>query len=163
MGTLKLIVSLLGGVRATLFALLALFALSATGVQTLRLRSSEAAMTAHLAADAKAEAAAQLAARTREYEQSVAAAKVAADYEKAKQDAQAKSDSLVADLRAGIVRLRREWQGCQAGLLTAPATAGESDAAAASRERGAVDLVRIAATYDAWIKALQDLLKSERK
>lgn len=156
------IVELLGGWRATAFAVIALFALSATGVQSLRVRGAEAAMTAHLAADAKATADAQIAARTQEYEAAVASAKVAADYEKAKQDAQAKSDSLIADLRAGTVKLRDRWNACKASVSAIGAAASEPDAAAADRAASAERIVRAAADADALIRALQDYIRTER-
>ena len=159
---LTAIVSILGGWRATAFAVFALLGVLSFTVERIRLNHAQFKMTAHLAADAKATAEAQIAARTHEYEAAVAAAKVAQDYEEAKQHAQAESDSVVDDLRAGTVKLRDRWSGCQADLSKAHAAAAKPDAAEQDRRESAGRIVQFADSCDAQVKALQDFIRSER-
>ena len=106
---------------------------------------------------AKAEADAL--ARARAAEQKDAREKHAAGeaYERGKADAQAASDAVVSDLRAGNVRLRDHWQGCVATdrLSRAAADAGQPDADAELRFADAGTAVRLADQCDAWIRSLQ--------
>lgn len=89
---------------------------------------------------------------------------IAAQYEREKVNAQAAADRTIADLRAGTLRLRERWQGCEARSMSAPAGAsGEPDAAAADRAESAGRIVRAADEADAQIRALQDFIRSERQ
>lgn len=94
-----------------------------------------------------------------------AVADITAQNEQDKRDAQAAADRLAADLRAGNVKLRNRWQGCQAtGRVSgAAASAAESDAAARDREESAGRAIRAADEADATIRALQKILREERK
>lgn len=85
------------------------------------------------------------------------ASAVAAQYEKDKADAQAASDRLVADLRAGNQRLHVRWQAAIAtSELSAAAAAGAlADGAAADRIESAGRIVGAAAACDAQVKGLQ--------
>jgi len=123
--------------------------------------SYEKAMTAHLLADAKAQAQAEKAARTAEHKLAAANQAAAAQYEKGRQDAQAAGKRVADDLRAGNIRLRQRWQGCV--VPGAAPGAPVADDAASGRADSAGRIV--AATHDdaEKIKALQDLLRSERK
>lgn len=95
-------------------------------------------------------------ARAQEIASQAATNRIADAYEKGKTDAQAHADSVVAGLRAGNLRLRNQWQGCQAGLSKASATAGELDAAQRSREESVGRILGIAAACDAQVRGLQD-------
>jgi hypothetical protein len=101
-------------------------------------------------------------ARAAEHAQALKFQGIADNYLQEKADAQAKADRTIADLRAGTVRLRSQWQGCQArGVSAAPASASQPDADAQLRSKGASDLVRIAAEADAQIRGLQAALKAQ--
>ena len=70
----------------------------------------------------------------------------------------------IADLRAGNLRLRREWQGCEArGLPEAGAGAGGGDGDAELRRSGAADLVRIGRESDAKLAACQAVIRADRE
>lgn len=91
---------------------------------------------------------------------------VAAQYEQDKTDAQARADSLAADLRAGNVRLREPWRTCPSAVPEAAADPGKpADASEWSDDRAAGISRTIEAADDdaAKIKALQNLLIQERQ
>lgn len=87
---------------------------------------------------------------------------VAAEYQRGLEDARLTSDRVVADLRAGNLRLRRQWQGCENRMPEAPASAREPDAAATDRNESAGRIVRAAAACDAQVTALQALVRADR-
>lgn len=78
---------------------------------------------------------------------------------------QSEADAVVADLRAGNVRLRQHWQGaiatCDLSRDSAAALAAEREAEL--REQGAADLVRLAAEADAQVRALQEAYEAMRR
>ena len=157
------IVSLLGGWRASVFAGLLVLALGALGTQTLRLASAQTALADSQRKVAEATAAAEATARRTEQQLADAAAKAADEYERGKADAQATADRVVSYLRAGNLRLRREWGQCETGRLSdAVAGAAEPDAGAALRAERASRIVRAAAQCDAQIRGLQALIQSDR-
>lgn len=80
-------------------------------------------------------------------------------------NAQAKGDVVVADLRAGTLRLQNQWAGCEAaaGMSSAAIRAGQLDAAAARRAESAAAIVRIGAEADARIRSLQSVIKADRQ
>jgi len=163
--TLRAIVALLGGWRASAFALLAVLALTCAGVQTLRLSHAHAQADKIEAARAQAAEQAQKLARAAEQASAKAANDAAAAYERGKHDAEESSRQLIADLRAGTVRLRKLWEGCPAGSSGVPSTApgaGEPDAAADDRAASAGRIVRAAAECDAQVRGLQALIHSDR-
>lgn len=153
-------VALLGGWRATAFALLALILLAATGVQTLRLYYVEGRNTKLAQALGKATADAEIAARKAEAEKAQAIAAIADRYEQDKREADEAQKRLVADLRAGNVRLQNRWRGCVSDVA---ATAAERDAATADRDASAARVVRAARDADDQIRALQEIVKADRK
>jgi hypothetical protein len=104
------------------------------------------------------------AARTAEQDKAKALADIGAAYEKGKEDANASAAAVVADLRAGNLRLRDHWQGCvaTAGLSAASAAAASGDGGAELRARGAGDLVRLGARCDAQVRALQATVREDR-
>jgi hypothetical protein len=124
-------VQMLGGFRAAVFALLAALALSAAGVQTLRLHHAQNA--AKRAADSSVAAAlkASEAARAEEQTRARYIAGVADAYDKGKADAQAAVAGVLDDVRAGRYILRDRFK-CPAirSAPAPPAGAIASDAAA---------------------------------
>lgn len=114
---------------------------------------------------AKAEAELQAKYRKAEQARTEAVAEAASQYNKGVSDAQAKSAAVVADLRAGNVRLRQHWQGaiatCDLSRDSAAALAAEREAEL--REQGAADLVRLAAEADAQVRALQEAYEAMRR
>lgn len=101
-------------------------------------------------------------ARAVEVAQAKALADIAAKFNQERDDARKDSEKLLADLRAGNVRLRREWQGCEAGAAgRVPAGAGSGPGAHADaelRREGARDLVGGADECDATIRGLQAVI-----
>lgn len=122
---------------------------------------------AHLDADRVADEAARRSARLVEFDHAQSIARAAQSYEQDKHDAETQANNVAADLRAGTVRLRTYWQGCQADLARlvsqTAASAGESDAAARSREESAGRAIGAAAACDAQVRGLQQILIDERK
>lgn len=88
-------------------------------------------------------------------------ARIAAEYEQDKIDAQAAADRVVADLRADNLRLSKRWAGCPA-VPQAAATAGQPDAAADDRAESAGRIVRAAAECDAQVRGLQAIVLADR-
>lgn len=112
---------------------------------------------------ARAETAAQKQARSTEQAAGKTLATIGANHESARIAAQAVPAAVVADLRAGNVRLRNEWQGCKAGRLSDAATAtAERDALAASRDALAGDLVRVGRDADDQLRACQAVVLADR-
>ena len=165
------IIALLGGIRATVFAGIALLALMAAGVQAWRLDSAQdelAAFALKAAEDQAALAAAQVvaseAARKQEQDKAQAANEVAAAYERGKDDAKAAGDRVAADLRAGVSRLQDRWRGCEARRVPGTAdTSSEPDASAIDRNESAGRIVGAAEQCDAQVIGLQQFILSERK
>jgi hypothetical protein len=113
---------------------------------------------------AKDETRASEAARTEEQQIGKDLNAAAAGYLKEKDHAQTQESRLVDGLRAGNVRLRKQWAGCEARLLSqAAGSAAELDAAARLREEGAAAIVRAAADCDAHVAGLQEALKADRQ
>lgn len=167
---MKAIIAILGGKRATAFAIAAVLALGLAGIQTLRLSHAQAAL-----ADARALAAEQDAAlaeanrlaseraRRIEHELSTRIDAVAGAYERGKQDAQRTADRVAADLRAGNLRLRDEIRALAArGLPGDPAAAGELAAAAERGEAYLGAAVGVGADCDAAQRALIDAYDAAR-
>lgn len=79
------------------------------------------------------------------------------------QDAQDKHAAVVAGLERGTVRLRKQWQGCQARLDSLP-TAAEAaalpDVGAELRATGVADLLRVGAECDAKLRAWQQYART---
>lgn len=104
-------------------------------------------------------------ARKVEQERAAAVAEAADAYEKGRADAQAKADRVVADLRAGTVRLRQHWQAavatCDVSRDSAAALAAEREAEL--RAESAARIVRIGAEADAKVRALQDAYEALRR
>jgi hypothetical protein len=142
------------------------------GVQTVRLSREQAAHSATKAQNAAvlvdlAEKTRVAADKAHALERSIGTSLAAAgeQYEKGKRDAQAAGAGVVADLRAGNLRLQKRWAGCEAASAVpgTPASPGGSDATADSRRQGAGDLVRVADESDAQLAACQAVVRADRK
>lgn len=113
------IILALGGVRASIFAGVALLILLAAGVQTWRLGNAQDAYASYrdrvIAATAKAAQAAATA-REKSLEAREAylwkAGEAENAYQAGRESAINYQNTVVADLRNGNVRLRNEWAGC---------------------------------------------------
>ncbi|WP_052116153.1 hypothetical protein [Noviluteimonas dokdonensis] len=108
----------------------------------------------------KAQADAQIAARQAEARKAQELAAIADKYEQDKRAADEAQRKLVADLRAGSVRLQERWAGCVSDVA---ATAAERDAAARDREESAARIVRAARDADDQIRALQEIVRKDRQ
>ena len=85
---------------------------------------------------------------------------IAEKYEQDKRDAEEANRRLLADLRAGNVRLQDRWAGC---VAQAGRSAAELDAAARDREESAARIVQAARDADAQIRGLQDVIRADRR
>ena len=147
--------------RALAFLLAAAFVVA--GLQTYRLDAAKLALATAQRDAAAAQAAAELDARTREYQTTVAFNKVQTDTGKAIDNAKKSSAVLVADLRAGNRRLRDDWSGCSADRVSIIAAAAVgADAAEQRRADSAGRIIGAADACDAQVKGLQALLIAER-
>jgi hypothetical protein len=175
MAYLSAIVKLLGGWRAAGLAVVALLALSAAGVQTVRLSHSQASIAGFQrdAAQAAAYAAEQTtkaseAARKEEQTRARYIAGIDAAYQRGLKDAQAAGDRTAADLRTGVQRFRGLWAECTARSAAgsevpgAAAGAGGADGASAGRADSAGRIVRAVESDAAKIRCLQALALTDR-
>ena len=132
-------------------------------LNVLRQRDAASAERDRLRADVAAQRADfEAAARTREREQSLALAGVSDIFDQELSNAETAHASVVAELHADNLRLRRHWQGCVSAAelpAAAPAT-GSVDEAAALRATGAADLVRAARECDATVRGLQAVIET---
>lgn len=174
----------------SLLALAGLFGLT-TAWQTVRLAHAETAAAqartdtqaekaAHAETKAEhaqvlqglAERTAQVAALVRAQDATYLAESAAADARNRKEiaNALAKKDAVIADLRAGRMQLRQEWQ-CEVPLISTSGdrTKPESEAAASGnagyarvREESAGELVQIGALADTQVRWLQGELVATR-
>ena len=90
---------------------------------------------------------------------------IAKDYEEQKDAAAAESDRIIADLRAGNLRLRQLWQAqaATADLSQAVARAAQPDEGARDREESAAAIVRAADECDAQVRGLQQVIEADRR
>lgn len=168
---IQAIVALLGGWRAAAFAAVAALAIAYAGTEHYRLNSAQAALATLQAEQAKRDADearaladAQAKARAAEQAQAEAIAKIAAEYERGKTDAQSVADRVAAGLRNGTVRLRRELTGCQAGRVQeAAARPGEPTHAPDNGADIAGAAIGAGARCDATVRALQAIVLSDRE
>jgi uncharacterized coiled-coil protein SlyX len=106
------------------------------------------------------------AARAAEKAQSQAFADIAARYEQDKVHAQEQADHVIADLRAGTLRLRQQWTcpstATPAKVPSSAASTGQLDGDAELRAKDSGDLVRVGVECDAQVSRLQAALKAGR-
>lgn len=166
------IVLALGGVRATAFAAIALVLLATAGIQTVRLKTTQASYDGYkdkvITATAKAQVAAQKAqeaaavAREAYYWKSAEAEN---NYESGRESAIHAQETMLADLRAERVGLRREWQSClsrsaQGGDIGP--NSGQDDEDADLRQQSASRVFGYGDQADLWIGWLQAELTATR-
>ena len=108
---------------------------------------------------AKAEATA----RAKEQSDADRMAVIEQTYKQEQADAKAKSDRVIADLKSGALRMRKEWQ-CPSDHNVPEAGSGVAgtDAIAQLRAEDASALVRLGAEADAEIRALQQVIRQDR-
>ncbi len=136
--------------------------LAALVLQTKRLQDARiavASMAAEIqslrADNAEARVAAESAARTVEHNLWAAAIAAEAKYQEGIQHAKSAADRVVADLRAGTVRLRSEWAGCETSRLSQGAAAAiELGQAERRRHESAGRIVRAVDECAAQVSAL---------
>lgn len=83
--------------------------------------------------------------------------------EKEQADAEKKHAGVVAGLERGALRLREQWQGCQARLDGLPAAAeptGIPDGGAELRNAGVARLLRVGSECDAKLRAWQQYARA---
>lgn len=88
---------------------------------------------------------------------------LAENLEKEQADAERKHAGVVAGLERGALRLRQQWQGCQARLDGMPADAppaGIPDGGAELRNAGVASLLRVGSECDAKLRAWQSYARS---
>lgn len=147
--------------RAHILAGLLLFLAGALLGREWRDRSAELKESRKEVAESRAETAAHVAARTAEHEQADKLAAIGAKHEEDRAAAPSVADALVADLRAGNVRLRKEWAGCETRLLSeAVASTVERDALAQRREELAGAVVRVGRDADDHVRACQAVIRA---
>lgn len=148
-------------IRAYLAAAALLAGLSFWAGWEWRDRSADLADSRKEVAESRAETAAHVAARTAEHEQADKLAAIGAKHEEDRAAAPSVADALVADLRAGNVRLRKEWAGCETQRLSeASAAAVERDALAQRREQLAGAVVRVGRDADDQLAACQAVIRA---
>lgn len=167
------IILALGGIRATVFAALAIVFLLVAGVQSWRLGASQDAYAAYrdkmIAATAKA---AQAAATAREKSLDAREAylwksgEAENAYNAGRESAINYQNTVVADLRSGNLRLRNEWSACHSGkgegraaAGVAEGTNGESDVLPEAVGR----VIGIGQQADLHVKWLQSELQATRQ
>lgn len=103
-------------------------------------------------------------ARAAEHKAALLIDAIGTTHEEARQEAESVPAAVVSDLRAGNVRLRSEWAGCETQRLSdASAAARERDALAASREQLAGEIVRIGRDADDQLRACQAVIRADRE
>lgn len=157
---LSAIISVLGGVRASLFAAASLAFMLSTGflwASNQKLKADKAEITLSIAESSlkSVEFYRQLYS-----EQAEALAILGEKHAKALASAKQKRDAIIADLRSGAQRLQDHWS-CF-GEAGTPTTPGEPDANALLRIQGAGDLVQIGAEADAQVRGLQQVIEEYR-
>lgn len=84
-------------------------------------------------------------------------------HEQDREEAATVPAAVADDLRAGNLRLRREWAGCETARLSDSAAATlERDALAASREQLAGNIIYIGRQCDDQVRALQSVIRAYR-
>lgn len=113
---------------------------------------------------AQAQVAAEQGARATEQSAAADLAEIGTRHEEDRTDAETVPAAVADDLRAGNLRLRREWAGCETRRLSdAAAAAVERDALAASRDEAAGRIVRIGRDADDQLRACQAVILADRE
>ena len=102
-------------------------------------------------------------ARQAEHRHAADMARIGREHQEALKDAQASSDRLVADLRAGTVRLRQQWRSCAANVPGTGAGAGGTDEEAGLQAESVGRIDRAVGECEAQILGLQDVTQADRR
>lgn len=106
----------------------------------------------------------QVDARAQESKKAQDMAAIGANHEKDREAAQAVPDAVVADLRAGNLRLRNDLATCHTSRLSEAVTGTvERDAGAQLREEVAGRIVRIGRDADDQLRACQAVVRDDRE
>ena len=153
------IITLLGGIRATVFACLFLAAIAVLGVQSARWEHRNAVCLAQKLATSRA--ATQAIAQQREIEQRHAAAfaAIGEQHERDRAAAQAVEADVVNGLRHGTVRLHEAWCRCEQLLSQASTAPSERDASTGDRAALAAAVIRAGREADDRIRACQEVIR----
>ncbi len=165
------IVELLGGIRGTVFAGIALVLAVLLGIALLGKQSAQddlAKARAEWAKQSLAQAEAYIAARDRAeraertYAETSKAA--AAEYQRGLKDGQDKSTAVAAGVRDGSLKLRKQWDCAPSGMpdYRASAAGPDTDDAAELRATDSGDLVRVGSDADTTVARLQAELIATR-
>lgn len=154
--------------RYALLAFAVLAVAAVIGCAFFRARATVSDLRADAAEQRAAASEAQLhavnTARAKEQSDAQRVAELAAQYEQDKLNAEANGKRAADDLRAGNLRLRQLWQGCEASRVPGIADpAGQLDASADERADSAGRIIGAADQADAQIRALQEFIRAERK
>ena len=103
-------------------------------------------------------------ARAMEQRHSADMARIGTEHQEELTNAKRDAKRLLDDLRLGNVKLQDRWRGCVAasGVLQAPGSTGQSDAAADDRSASASRIVFAAAQCDAQVSGLQSIINADR-
>jgi len=124
-------------------------------------RSADLAQSRQATKQAQAETKAVETARSAEHQQADTLATIGETHEQARAAAPAVADAVVADLRAGNLRLRDGWASCETQRLSdASAAARERDAAAQRRAEFAGAVVRAGRDADDQLAACQAVIRA---
>ncbi len=124
-------------------------------------RSADLDQSRQAAKQARTETKAVESARTAEHQQADTLATIGETHEQARAAAPAVADAVVADLRAGNLRLRDGWASCETQRLSdASAAARERDAAAQRRAEFAGAVVRAGRDADDQLAACQAVIRA---
>ena len=122
--------------------------------------SGKAEVMAVKAGYAQATANAQAHARMMEQAQAAQLLDISAKYQEAQKDAQAKGDRVVADLRSARIQLQDRWS-CPS--VSGPTASGPVvDDLTVERDKSAGRIIETGAKADATIRALQNVVRSDR-
>lgn len=119
------VIALIGGVRATMFAVLALALGTAAGIQTWRLDHAQAAQAKAEKAAVTAQFAASESARKEEQSRAQAVDAIARAYERGRSDGKAAADNVLAGVADGTYVLRDRFR-CPASRPAGEIAAGPS-------------------------------------
>ena len=126
-------------------------------------RGADLAAIQQQAAAAQGEAATQAEARATEHQQAETLAAIGMKHEEDRKAATAVPAAVVAELRAGNLRLRNEWAGCETQRLSDTAAGSvERDALAASRDKLAGAVIRVGRDADDQLRACQAVIAADR-
>lgn len=152
----------LAGALLIALIVVSLMALKYRGDEAKAITARDAALTAQQAAEQERDNLRDV--LTTERARADRMTRIAEQYEQDKINAQAKADAVIADLRAGAIRLQDKWAGCPSprlpGIDPRPT---EPDAAEQGRIESAARIVSAAAACDAQVKGLQAVVEADRQ